>query len=378
MKKWLAPIIAAALLLTFSACGDDKKTAKNNDSDKSASQDKQTVLTEDVEIPSDENNTDDKNNQDEQNQETLKYINPLTGLESERDVANVRPVAIMLNNLYQALPQVGISEAEVLYETLEEGGITRLLGVYNDFEIMNEIGSIRSARDYYIDIADAHDAVFVHAGRSTYADTALRTRGTNNVDGLYQSSFYRSAERRQTMAVEHTLMNTGEGIYNDIINLGYRTTSEKPSPLEFSSSYAKGTAAAQHIEIPFSIGYTSNPYVTAVLDYNEQSTEYLKSQFGQAHIDGDDGSQLSFKNVITLTCPMNLIAGDPLGCIQVHFTGSGNGTYSVDGTTREIKWEKQSRSSAYTLYEADGTPLLLAPGKSYVAIVSTGTQIKTN
>jgi len=117
-------------------------------------------------------------------------------------------------------------------------------------------------------------------------------------------------------------------------------------------------------------------YSFAFFDYDENTKEYLKGQFNQPHIDGDDGSQLSFKNVVTLTCPMNVIKGDPLGCIQVHFTGSGNGTYSVDGTQREIIWKKSSRSSAYTLYEKDGeTPLTLAPGKSYIAIVPTGTSI---
>ena len=76
---------------------------------------------------------------------------------------------------------------------------------------------------------------------------------------------------------------------------------------------------------------------------------------------------------------MNLIPGDPLGCIQVHFTGTGTGTYSVDGTHRTIVWKKQSRGSAYTLYESDGeTPLVLAPGKSYIALVPTGTDITLN
>ena len=76
---------------------------------------------------------------------------------------------------------------------------------------------------------------------------------------------------------------------------------------------------------------------------------------------------------------MNRIVGDTSGCIQVHFTGTGIGTYSVDGTQREIVWKKPSRSSAYTLYESDGvTPLVIAPGKSYIAVVPTGTTITTN
>lgn len=311
--------------------------------------------------------------------EIVTYINPLTGTENEKDLTTRRPVTIMVNNIHTALPQMGISEADIIYETLEEGGITRLLCVYNDYSDIPEIGSVRSARDYYIDIADAHDAIFIHAGGSTYAYSDLSKRKTNNIDGIFMSQFYRSAERLKTMSSEHTLMISGVGIDEAIAQKGYRTTTEAPCPISFGWNYSKGPNAANHIEFPFSIGRNSNPYITAFFDYNAESGEYLKGQYNSPHIDGDDNTQLSFKNVITLTCPMNMIAGDELGCIQVHFTGTGYGTYSVDGTHREIVWKKPSRSAAYTLYEADGeTPLLVAPGKSYIAIVPTGTNITTN
>ena len=309
----------------------------------------------------------------------ITFINPLTGLESEKDLTSKRPISIMVNNIHAALPQIGISEADIIYEILEEGGITRLLCIYNDYSEIPEIGSIRSARDYYIDIADAHDAIFIHAGGSKYAYSDLAARRTNNLDGLYLNQFYRNAERKKTMATEHTLMISGNGIDEAIALKGYRTESDAPCPLAFSWNYEKGSSAATHIQFPFVIGRTAKPYVTAFFDYDAEKGEYLKGQFDSPHIDGDDNSQLSFKNVITLTCPMNHIQGDAYGRIQVHLTGTGYGTYSVDGTHREIVWKKSSRSSSYTLYESDGeTPLLTAPGKSYVALVSTGTNITIN
>lgn len=304
------------------------------------------------------------------------FINPLTGLGTNKDLTNKRPVAVMINNLKQALPQIAVSEADVIYETLEEGGITRLLCIYNDYSDIPEIGSIRSTRDYYIDITDAHDAILVHAGGSTYAYTALSERNTAHLDGLYLSQFYRSPERMKTMSKEHTLMVSGSGIDEAISYKGYRTTTDNPSPLTFSESFSLGEQNANHISIPFSIGYNANPYITSYFDYGSSSKLYHKGHFNTPHIDGDDGQQLTFKNVITLTCPMNIIKGDPLGCIQVHFTGTGKGTYFVEGTSREIVWSKPSRGAAYTLYESDGvTPLVLAPGKSYIAVVPTGTNI---
>lgn len=308
------------------------------------------------------------------------YVNPLTGLRTSVDLTTKRPVAVMINNIHLALPQVGISEADIMYETLEEGGITRLLCVYNDYENIPEIGSVRSARDYYIDIADAHDAIFVHAGGSTYAKDALINRGTDNIDGLYFNTFYRSEERRQTMSKEHTLMISGQGITQSIKQKNYRTTSDNPCPLVFEEETTIfGQSRAYRIEVPFVIGNKPDPYAVSFFDYDSQNKVYLKGQYGTEHIDGDDGEQLAFKNVLTLVCDMNIVPGDALGCIQVHFTGEGRGTYSIDGTIREIVWKKPERGSAYTLYEKDGeTPLKLTAGKTYIGIVPTGTKLSVD
>ena len=72
------------------------------------------------------------------------YVHPLTGEGIDVDISGRRPIAIMFNNLKQALPQIGISKADVLYEVVAEGGITRIMGVYQDLEGAGDLGSIRS------------------------------------------------------------------------------------------------------------------------------------------------------------------------------------------------------------------------------------------
>ena len=366
MKKNVLLLLICILVLLVTACTDAPKPQ---------------------ELPGE---TDIQQPQEVQNQEPLPepelppepvFVNPLTGLESQTDLTSKRPVSVMINNLHLALPQIGIGKADIVYEILEEGGITRLLAIYNDYESLPEIGSVRSARDYYIDIADAHDAIFVHAGASSYAFAELAIRKTDDIDGLFVPEFYRSAERRKTMATEHTLMISGEGLSKAISNKGYRTESDSPCPLVFGdNTFEPDTAqAANYIKIPFSLGYTKDPYAVSFFNYDSDIGEYLKGHFNKEHIDGADSSQLSFKNVITLSCPHNRIEGDTSGCIQVHFTGTGTGTYSVNGTMRDIVWKRESRRSSYTLYESDGeTPLVLFPGKSYIAVVPTGTTITTN
>ncbi len=329
-----------------------------------------------VEAPDGQQSDAQQGDEQDEKQPELTFENPLTGLMTTEEIATTRPVAIMVNNIHAALPQIGISEAEVIYEILEEGGITRLLCVYNDYKDIPEIGSIRSARDYFIDFADAHDAVFIHAGGSTYAKQALIDRRTNNLDGLYLDQFYRSAERQKIMSREHTLMISGSGICEAMALKGYSTTTEKKGPFTFGDVELDGESA-QYIEIPFSLGYNPSPYAVTHLNYDSEKGAYLKGQYGAAHIDGDDNTQLEFKNVLTLTCSMSVIPGDEYGCLKMSFNGTGKGTYACDGVIKDIVWKKNAGESTYTLYESDGqTPLILNKGKSYIAVVPVGTQIK--
>ena len=321
------------------------------------------------------NGTDGDKKAEDQNKDP-EFLNPISGLECTKEVYENRPVAVMLNNIKQAMPQVGISHADIIYEVLEEGGITRLMGVFKDYKDIAELGSIRSSRDYYIDLSDAHDAIYVHCGGSTYAKAMLKERKTEDIDGLYVNNFYRSKSRAKTMAYEHTLMISGEGLTNAIADKGYRTTSDKAQPLKFSEDYKKGETDAVNIKVPFSLALSQNPYALSTFAFDKDKNAYLKGQYDTTHIDGETGEQLCFDNVITLECKQNVIPGDAYHCLAVNFTGEGKGLYAADGKIREITWKKASRTEKYTLYESDGvTELVLKPGKTYIGIVPTGTEV---
>ncbi len=81
-----------------------------------------------------------------------EFVNKLTGEETTEELAGIRPIAMMINNIKAATPQQGISLADVMYEVLAEGGITRLLCLFTDYASLPETGSIRSSRDYFIDL----------------------------------------------------------------------------------------------------------------------------------------------------------------------------------------------------------------------------------
>ena len=111
----------------------------------------------------------------------------LTGEFVPEEQGRRRPVAIMLNNIIDACPQYGISRAGVVYEAPVEGQITRLMGIFEQYDDLEKIGSVRSCREYYIFFATEFNALYAHYGQAAYAVPYLELEFVNNLSGL--SSF---------------------------------------------------------------------------------------------------------------------------------------------------------------------------------------------
>ncbi|MEG0485889.1 MAG: DUF3048 domain-containing protein, partial [Oscillospiraceae bacterium] len=113
-------------------------------------------------------------------------FNPLTGAEiPEGYTIGQRPVAIMINNARPALPQRGVIAADVVYEMVTEGGVTRLMALFNDYRSIPQVGPVRSARDQHLQFALPANAIFVHIGSSIYASNLLNEYRYQDVDGMY-------------------------------------------------------------------------------------------------------------------------------------------------------------------------------------------------
>lgn len=300
------------------------------------------------------------------------YSDPLTGLSCTKEEAARRPVAIMLNNIAQALPQQQIAAADILYECQVEGGLTRLMGVFNDWSNLTAIGSVRSSREYYIDFAANHDAIYVHAGGSESAYVNLKSRKINNLDavndGVAGQYFYRDPVRRQTMSYEHTLVIDGDDLDKAIAVKKYRTSysSSFDNPLNFVGenqviSLSGGTKATA-MTVKFGAQ-------TTTFAYDSKTNTYLRSQNGNKHIDGTTGEQLAFENVIVLICPYTF-TNDDYNHIEVDDVGSGTGYYFTGGKYVAINWSKASGDSQVKLVYPSGREVYLTPGKTNIEIVS--------
>ena len=355
-KRFLAMLLAAMMVVSLAGCGKEEEPA-------------QPVLEpEPVAEPQPE---------PEPEPEPEPYVpagtNPLTGEPMEPAYEKNRPVAVMLNNLKAAQPQLGVSQADIIYEVPAEGGITRMLGIYQSLEGVGTLGSIRSARPYYLELALGHDALYVHAGGSSDAYKDIPAWGVDNMDGVNGGSdakiFWRDAERRKTMDYEHTLVTSGEKILEYAAS-HFRT--EHKDGYVYTQAFAgdgtpAGGAAAEHVTLKFS------NYKTGKFDYDSETGKYLVSQYGGAYTDGNTGEQVGVTNVLVLETAISVISGDKAGRLTVQLTGSGSGTYFCGGKAVAIRWSKADRNSQFVYTLADGTPLTMGQGNSYVCIMSPKT-----
>ncbi len=299
-------------------------------------------------------------------------INPLTGLESENDYGARRPVAIMINNIRVATPQEGISYADIMYECVVEGQQTRLMMVVSDYESLPAVGSVRSSREYYLDFAANHDALYVHAGGSTQAYAEIKSRDVDNLDGVNMyipGMFYRDAWRQNNMGYEHSLMTDGEKIAKGIAYLKYDTTLTEnfDSPLDFvpfGEVRVPEGGDATYLRVTYSGSH--KPY----FEYNADEGVYYRFQFlGDKHKDSGTGKQISFDNIIVLYLP-TVFTGDALKHMDVDTTGEGSGYYLTRGKYEKITWEKTDEDTPVKLYTESGEELTVNRGKTFFQICS--------
>lgn len=301
-----------------------------------------------------------------------EFTNPLTGLEADRNLSGKRPAAIMINNIRVACPQEGISNADILYEALAEGGITRMLMVVSDYEKLGQTGSVRSSREYYIDFAQNHDALYFHAGGSDGAYAQLASRKIDHFDGVrtnVPNCFYRDQWRMNNMGYEHSMMVTGPNMVNAVAYKNSRTDIKQgfENPMKFvkygTVDKLENGSSATCVYLPFS-NYQSQAY----LQYNAETNTYLRYQYGGPQVDKQaENKQLEFTNVLVVLCPHKAL-NDAKNHISITTTGSGAGYYISGGKYVEITWKKAGQDDPIQYFNTDGSPLEINRGKTYVAV----------
>lgn len=298
----------------------------------------------------------------------VTYINPLTGEDGlDKETALQRPVAIMVNNVSVAQPvQTGLNDADIIYETEVEGGITRLLAVFKDFKNVKQIGTVRSSRYVYIDLAAGHNAIYAYHG----IDNEHATPHLNVVNSIVVGTNNGGARVSNGLAYEHTLYAYGDKIWESIKKAHKTTIDSEEAP------FATFADEENPVKLEFTANTVSIPFSNAsktVFKYNAETGRYTRFFGNTERKDYKTGESVTVKNVFVLNTtitnysPCQETQKGKSAHKNIDLT-SGSGYYFVNGTYQKINWSKGSASSSFTFTNEDGSPLTVNPGNSWICI----------
>ncbi len=358
MKKILLLFVLLSLLLV--SCAKDKTEEKPSSDPK-----EDLPVSEEI-TPEPEVTVPPEVPEEPELDPTLTEISLTTGLPCTPETKTSRPIAVMINNNKVSYPQESVSHADIIYECDMEGGVTRLMAIYSQWQLLGNIGSMRSARNYFVDLADSHDAIYVHAGGSPSAYTEIADVGIDNVDGvnmytLPDKTFWRDKDRIRQCGYEHSMMTSGSKLYSAINSLKYRTEYKSPDTYKFNTEFITPDKG----ELAEKITLVHSNYITVEFIYDLKASRYLKRSFGAEHMDGSNAEQLSFENVVVLFVSESVV--DDEGRLDLDLTGEGKGYYLTGGRVLDIKWSRDRKGDLFHL-TLEGEELTLNPGKTHITL----------
>ena len=296
---------------------------------------------------------------------------PIKKLKIVDEDSKTRPIAVMINNNHVAWPHAGLNDAYLAYEILAEGGITRIMALFKDKDT-EKIGSVRSARPYYLDYALENDAIYVHYGWSDKAKSDISSLGVDNINGLTASSvFWRDSSLNK--ATEHTVFTSMEKINEYSKENGYDRDTDKDLLLNYSVDeidLSKREDAIKADTVFMKYSY----YTTTSYEYDSEKKVYKRYMSDTPHVDAVTGDQYTFKNIIIT--PIETHTYDSYGRLELDNIGSGEGYFITLGYAIPITWSKDSRSSQTVYKNMDGEEIKVNDGNTFIQITPPSEDIK--
>ena len=289
----------------------------------------------------------------------------LTGEFVDEEIGKRRPVAFMVDNVAGAFPHYGNASASVYVEAPVEADLTRECIIFEDYDDLERIGSLRSSRDYFISYALGFDCIYTHYGQAAYALPYLESDEVNNISGLMGYGgkyFYRSHD----LAAPHNAQTSGSAINQAIADLGYRKELKDGfrSSFRFVWTNEKANMSDGTDALYVNPGFRINK---SWFTYDEEAGLYRRFQYNGAEVDGRTGEQIMIKNII-LEYENATTYQDSL---YVHFdtVSGGKGKYISEGKAIDITWTREDFYSPAHYYREDGTELEMNPGKTWVSLI---------
>jgi len=308
------------------------------------------------------------------NEETTEEITNEPQVQIVDVNSKTRPYAVMINNNHAAWPQCGLQDAYLVYEIIAEGGISRMMALYKDV-YPTKVGSVRSARHYFIEYAEENDAIFVHWGGSPQAYSKLNS-GIDNLDGiaLEGSMFFRDGTLNR--AYEHTGFVDLEKAKTYAEQNGYTRDLEKDLLLNYSAEEVD-LSTNESVQVADSVELEYSDYHTTSYEYDAENKLYKRSMSGKANVDLETGKQYTAKNIIVYKVKnYTLNDGEGKGRQELENIGNGTGYYISNGQAVSITWEKSSDSSQTVYKYSNGEELVVNDGNTFIQILPMDGEIE--
>jgi hypothetical protein len=279
------------------------------------------------------------------------------------------PLAIMIENSVSARPHSSLSKAEVVYEALVEGSVTRFVAIFLASKNSKDVGPVRSARQYYFDWAREYDAVYAHwGGNKGVRAKASSIFGKKDLDqfAIGAPTFF-----RRPPYGEHSAYTTTKGLWKVASSRGVN------KPTKFISwKFKEDTPVKKPKAAKITLGFENRSDMVVVWKYKPKTNTYKRTNGGAAHKDKIYKKQLSAKTII-VQYVNNL--GDIIvtGVLNRNFQTTGSNKLAVfrDGKVIKGKWKKKSKNARTRFFDSKGREIILNRGPIWVEIVPVGSSV---
>ncbi len=288
-------------------------------------------------------------------QEEAEIIrHPLTG-ESMTEARDFFIVSVMYDNISESANRPGLEDASIVYEAPAEGGITRLMAIFDSSKEVTALGPIRSARPYFVEWASEYGGVYMHVGGSFEALRMLHASDLVDIDqiGAHERYFYRD----ESLSAPHNVFTS----FTSWLQIGERF--EVPSHHLMSWQYdelAPHEPKQQQVEIVY---WKGNEVAWA---YNLDQNNYVRFLNGDRVL-FSNGNQIAASNIVVMAVPTAVI--DSIGRLRLDTTGSGPATIYRNGEAIDARWIKDSAEARTRFVSTDQTEVVLNAGTTWIEVI---------
>lgn len=330
---------------------------------------------------------------DSQSQKQVGNVNIIENQEKIPEpttfAGNERPIAFMIDNNINAMPQAGLLEADLVYEIIVEGGETRLMLVMQGKDL-DKIGPLRSARHYFLDYALENDAIYVHYGQSPQAKSDIESLSISDINGIYESEslFWRDSSRY----APHNAVTSTANIEKIIEIEGFRTTTHQEPVLNYvveqeldsieeieqkeeqKMQENQEQQTTSQIQDAWEVTIPYSSYNTVKYEFDSETQTYIRYSREKKQVDWETKKEITTKNIIITFMENESI--DSYGRQTLYNIKKADGYYITNGKAIPITCEKTSRGGKTIYKDLDGNKLKVNDGKTFIQICPINSEVE--